>query len=307
MTMNPTTRRLVFTFGLLAASVASVTNSAEPKAGEIIENSIKLKLAFIPPGEFEMGSPESEKDRDNNEKLHHVKLTKGFYLGAYEVTQSQFEKVLGRNPAGFSKDGDEKSAVEGKDTTSFPVEQVSWCDSVEFCNALSKSEGLPEYYTLIRYNKRKIVGAEVAKNGEKGYRLPTEAEWEYACRAGTKTPFHFGDMLNSKDANMNGEYPYGTSTKGASLERTREVGAYAPNKFGLYDMHGNVGEWCNDWYGDYAGDGVDPKGPDSGDWVVLRGGAYFVSGRHARSASRVAIAPYIRAVSGGFRVARTYP
>src|SRR4029077_8680599 len=137
----------------------------------------------------------------------------GFYLGAYEVTQSQFEKLLGRNPAGFSKDGDGKSAVEGKDTASFPVEQVSWYDAVEFCNALSKSEGLPEYYTLIRHdiNKKKIVGAEVAKDGGKGYRLPTEAEWECACRAGTKTPFHFGDMLNGKDANVNGEYPYGTS------------------------------------------------------------------------------------------------
>lgn len=316
MKTNATTRRLVLTFGLLAASVASMANSAEPKAGDIIENSIKMKLAYIPPGEFEMGSPESEKDRSSEEKLHQVKLTNGFYLGAYEVTQAQFEKVLGRNPAWFSKNGERKSAVAGKDTASFPVEQVSWYDAVEFCNALSKSEGSPEYYTLIREDddKKKFVDAKVAKDGGKGYRLPTEAEWEYACRAGTKTPFHFGDVLNGEDANVDGEFPFGTSTKGSSLKRPREVGSYAPNKFGLYDMHGNVWEWCNDWYGKYGGDGVDPKGPDSDHEFagrVLRGGSFYGGARHARSGCRNHYLDFIppshdNAVTG-FRVARTYP
>ncbi len=309
MTTSVTTRRLVFMFSLLAASVASMANSAEPKAGNIIKNSIEMRLAYIPRGEFEMGSPESEKDRRDREgeKLHHVKLTKGFYLGAYEVTQSQFKKVLGRNPAWFSKDGDGKSKVAGKDTASFPVEQVSWYDAVEFCNALSKSEGLPEYYTLIRDDKKNKASAEVVEGGGKGYRLPTEAEWEYACRAGTETPFHFGDELNGKDANVDGEFPYGTSTKGPSLNRTREVGGYAPNKFGLYDMHGNVWEWCNDWYGDYAGDRVDPKGPAvSVDCRVLRGGA-FSHAHEARSASRLFYQPTYRSGNFGFRVAMTHP
>jgi len=247
MKTNVTAWRLAFTLGLLAASVASVANSAEPKAGEIIENSIKMKLAYIPPGEFDMGSPESEKDRSYDEKLHRVKLTKGFYLGAYEVTQSQFEKVLKRNPSYFHKDGGGKSEVAGKDTSSFPVERVSWYHAVEFCNALSKSEKLPEYYTLREVEREDgaITIAKVTENGGNGYRLPTEAEWEYACRAGTKTPFHFGEMLNGKEANVDGSHPYGTATKGPKLGRPCTVGSYPANAFGLYDMHGNVWEWVS--------------------------------------------------------------
>ena len=308
MNTNVTTRRLVFTFGLLAASIGSVANAAEPKAGDIIENSIKMKLAYIPPGEFEMGSPKSEKDRTDKEKLHHVKLTKGFYLGAYEVTQSQFEEVLERNPSYFSKDGSGKSAVADKDTAPFPVEQVSWYDAVEFCNALSKSEKIPEYYTLAEIKRKDgaITSAKVTENGGKGYRLPTEAEWEYACRAGTKTPFHFGEMLNGKNANVYAVYP-GTSTKEPYLNRTCIVGSYPANAFGLYDMHGNVWEWCNDWYGDYTSDGVDPKGSDSGKGRVLRGGSFGFYALDARSANRHLYLPPYRLNLNGFRAARTHP
>lgn len=286
-----------------------VAMAAEPMAGDRFENSIKMKLAYIPPGEFEMGSPDSERDRDHNEKLHHVKLTKGFYLGVYEVTQAQYQRIMGRNPAHFSKDGWGKSEVSDRDTASFPVEQVSFEWAAEFCNALSKSEGLSAYYRLTQFEKSKSQDAriEIAENGGNGYRLPTEAEWEFACRAGTKTPFHFGDVLNGKDANVNGEYPYGTTTKGPHLNRTREVGNYAPNRFGLYDMHGNVREWCSDWYGEYRGDVVDPRGPESGEFRVMRGGSLNSLARYSRSAHRFGYRPPQSDRYSGFRVARTYP
>ena len=190
------------------------------------------------------------------------------------------------------------------------MEFVSWYDAVEFCNALSKSEGLAEYYSLrsIERLDGSIKSAVVAENGGKGYRLPTEAEWEYACRAETKTPFHFGDALNGDDANVDGEYPYGTSTIGPSLKRPRAVGSYPPNKLELFDMHGNVNEWCNDWYGRYAGNGIDPKGPASGenDHRVLRGGGFLGGALLARSAQRDSYSPSLRPFAG-FRVAKNYP
>ena len=304
MKTSTTTRRLAFTIGLLAASVGCSGKVVQPKAGDVIENSIRLKLAYIEPGEFEMGSPESEKGRSGNEVMHQVKITKGFYLGVYEVTQSQFKKVLGQNPAWFSKNGGGKPYVASKDTAAFPVEQISWYDAVEFCNALSNREGLPEYYTLqnIKRNSDLIENAEVVENGGLGYRLPTEAEWEYACRAGTKTPFHFGDELNGDNANI-----YAKPTKGPYLKRTQEVGSFKPNKFGLYDMHGNVFEWCNDRYEDYLGDSVDPKGPVSGKARVVRGGSYRDNAKGTRSAFRTKDRPMARGFNLGFRVARTYP
>lgn len=145
MTLNANKRRIAFAFGLLAVSVGSVASAADPNVGDVIENSIKMKLAYIPPGEFDMGSPESETGRFlNHEELHHVKLTNGFYLGKYEVTQSQFQRVLKRNPSYFSIEGTGNRQVTGKDVASFPVEFVTWYDAVEFCNALSKivSSGL---------------------------------------------------------------------------------------------------------------------------------------------------------------------
>lgn len=283
---------------------------APQRKGEgVVKNSLGMKLAYIPPGKFAMGSPGSEMDCLDNEKPHQVRLTKGFYIGTHEITQFQFQRVLWRNPARFSADGVEAARVSEQDTSSFPVEMVTWYDAVEFCNALSKREGLPEYYTLrnVERENAAITSADVKNRGGVGYRLPTEAEWEYACRAGTITAFHFGDVLNGNEANVNGDGPYGTSTKGPHLARPREVGGYAPNKFGLFDMHGNVWEWCNDWYGDYGGDAVDPRGAVSGESRVLRGGSFFEVASNVRSARRFSLPPGRRGGVVGFRVARTHP
>lgn len=298
MKTNAAVRRFAVPLGLLAASVGSLAIAAEPKPGDVIENSIKMKLAYIPPGEFEMGSPESEED--TGKKLHHVKLTKGFYLGAYEVTQSQFQRVQKRNPSWYNKDGGGNAIVLGKDTTSFPVEMVTWFDAAEYCNALSKSEGLREYYTLRKIARKddSVTDAEVEENGGTGYRLPTEAEWEYACRAGTTSRFHTGDTLTRKQANI--------SLGGKSRVDVLKSGSFPPNAWGLYDMHGNVAEWCNDWYKKYEGEAVDPKGAGVGETRVLRGGSFTEVAPFTRSADRDLNMPGDRYCYIGFRVARTY-
>ncbi len=204
------------------------------------ENSVGMKLVLIPPGEFMMGSPESEEDRNSDEgPQHRVRITRPFYFGTYQVTQEEYERVMGTNPSSFSRGGGGNDRVSGMDTSRFPVETVSWNDAAEFCRKLS---ALP---------------AERAAGRE--YRLPTEAEWEYACRAGTTTPFHFGSVLNGRQANVDGNRPYGTSEKGPYLQRTTTVGSYSANGFGLFDMHGNVWEWCADWFSSdyYANSPVD--------------------------------------------------
>ena len=251
-------------------------------------NAIGMKFAFIPAGEFLMGSPESEKERNSNEYQHRVRITQPFYLGVYEVTQAQYERVMGKNPSFFSTSGSGKDRVAGKNTSEYPVEQVSWDDAVEFCRRLSN---LP---------------AERAAGNV--YRLPSEAEWEYACRAGAQTSFHFGGVLNGTQANCNGNYPYGTATKGPYLQRTMQVGSFAPNAFGLYDMHGNVLEWCADWYdSDYYKNSPvsDPRGPSTGSGRVFRGGSWYLNARYCRSAFRDWLTPDYRDFSLGFRVLRS--
>jgi formylglycine-generating enzyme required for sulfatase activity len=249
-----------------------------------ITNSIGMKLALIPPGEFMMGSPASEAERDDDETQHRVRITKPYYLGMYEVTQGEYERVMGTNPSAFSRSGGRSERVSGQDTSRFPVETVSWEDAVEFC--------------------RKLSALSAEQSAGRVYRLPTEAEWEFACRAGTTTPFHFGSQLNGREANCDGNYPYGTTTKGTYLERPTPVGSYGANGFGLYDMHGNVWEWCSDWYAGYASTAVDdPTGPTSGSYRVARGGSWINYARGCRSALRLRLTPDPRISLLGFRLA----
>ncbi|MFO0819469.1 MAG: SUMF1/EgtB/PvdO family nonheme iron enzyme [Pirellulales bacterium] len=254
--------------------------------GSILENSIGMKLAYIPPGEFQMGSPATEAGRREEEFLHRVRITRGFHLGVYEVTQGEYEQVMGTNPSWFSRSGDGKTSVSGQDTSRFPVEDVSWEDAVDFC--------------------RKLSALPAERAAARSYRLPTEAEWEYACRAGTMTPFFWGGVLNGDRANCDGSNPYGTAVKGAYLERTTRVGSYAANAWGLHDMHGNVLEWCSDWSGyEYyrTSPAADPAGPSTGSFRCIRGGCFGFTAGDVRCANRGGLVPSYRSLSLGFRVA----
>jgi formylglycine-generating enzyme required for sulfatase activity len=216
-----------------------------------------MEMIKVSPGEFLMGSPESERDRNADEVQHRVRLTEPFWLGKYPVTQKQWKAVMGNNP----------SESRGYN---LPVENVSWEGAMEFCRRLTEME-------------RKAGRLP----GGLAYSLPTEAQWEYACRAGTTTATAFGDSLSSLEANFDGNYPYGGARRGPNLERTTPVGSYRPNAWGFYDLHGNVWEWCSDWYGDYpSGSVTDPAGPSSGSFRVGRGGSWFLNGKYCRSANR---------------------
>jgi formylglycine-generating enzyme required for sulfatase activity len=229
-------------------------------------NGVNLEMLLIPAGTFMMGSPESEAERSDNETQHKVKISKPFYMGKYLVTQTQWQQVMGTNPSKFKSNG------------IAPVENLSWDDTQAFCLKLKEITLSP-------------------------FGIPTEAQWEYACRAGTTTPFHFGSQLNGSQANCDGTVPYGTEAKGPYLEKTTQVGKYQANAWGLYDMHGNVMEWCSDWYGAYpAGSLTDPGGPAEGSIRVARGGSWFGGAMDCRSALRFGIAPSFRGRIG-FRVA----
>ena len=241
-------------------------------------------LVYIPAGSFTMGSPPTELARWAAEGPQtRVAISQGFWVGKYEVTQSEYQTVMASNPSIF-KGGD------------LPVENVSWDDAVAYCVALTVRERtagrLPAGYA---------------------YRLPTEAEWEYACRAGTTTPFHYGDALRSGMANFDGrsEYPpCGDSTffcynpGGTYLGQTTPVGSYTPNAWGVYDMHGNVWEWCQDWMDGTlpGGEVTDPKGPETGSDRMVRGGSWLIYAGNCRSASRISPPPSDGNWNRGFRV-----
>jgi formylglycine-generating enzyme required for sulfatase activity len=281
-----------------AAALVDLGRSGLAKA---LTNSIGMKLVLIPAGEFMMGAADGEPEAEDREKpQHRVRISRPFYLGAHEVTQRQYWDVTGTNPSWFSADGGGKDKVAGNETGGYPVEQVSWFDAVSFCNKLSEKEGLTLRYAL--------EGDRVELRTGTGYRLPTEAEWEYACRAGTETPFAFGPRLSQTEANFNGLGTYNGSARGTSGVVTTVVGSYRPNAFGLYDMHGNVSEWCWDGYEgeDYAGSAsVDPAvEPNASTQRVSRGGSWSIDPQCARSAYRIGNDPAARHAGQGFRVVR---
>ena len=271
-----------------------------------------MKLSLMDPGDFLMGSPPRESGRRPDEKQHRVQISTPFLMGSYEVTQEEFRKVMKASPSWFGPKGGGAAKVKGVDTSRFPVDNVSWFDAIAFCNALSKLDRYPAYYKIseIKREAGSIVSARVSIVGGNGYRLPTEAEWEFSCRAGSTTAFHFGNGSNGKLANVKGvTYTgYGGRVKGPNLKRTTKVGSYKPNWRGLYDMHGNVAEWCWDWYAREYGGGIvtsDPRGPKTGHHRVLRGGSWLVTEASTRSASRLFHTPMESKFYTGFRVART--
>jgi len=272
---------IVVVLGLVGA-LTVVAQGVKPGKAEAIDlgKDVKLEMVLVPAGKFLMGFTKKEladlkvefqealKNELNKElgkeeldgvdlgmsfqgKQHEVTLTKPFYMGKYEVTQEQWESVMGKN----------RSDTKG---AKLPVTDVSWEECQEFIKKLNaKTDG--------------------------GYRLPTESEWEYACRAGTTTKYSFGDKITPQVANI----------FESKIGKPVAVGSYKPNEFGLYDMHGNVWEWCEDWYGDY------PKGPAKGEYRVLRGGSFFNNDSRARSSFRICSSPTFRFNFSGFRLART--
>lgn len=273
---------------------------------------IGLDLVLIDSGEFVMGSAPGEASRRPDEPQHKVRITRPFYLGKYEVTQEEYQLVTKTNPSWFSASGSGSDKLGGQSARRFPVENVTWYDAVNFCNQLSKLDGYEPYYKLenTKHINDSIKSAQVTMAGGNGYRLPTEAEWEFACRAGTTTPFHFGEETKRGDANIKPLWVssgYGTAPKWPETSRTTNVGVFPPNGWGLHDMHGNAAEWCWDWYEtDFASSPpVDPRGPASGVQRVVRGGSWLVSESNCRSASRFFHAPEDCKYYTGFRVART--
>lgn len=280
----------IFIYALLSLIPICLMASHSPAQTQVITNKLGMRFVYIPPGTFTMGSPRSETGRNWYEKQHQVTLSKGFYLGETEVTQGQWEKLVGFNPSAFSDLG-----------PTVPVDTVSWEECVEFIRVLNQYEGT---------NK---------------YRLPTEAEWEYACRAGTSTAFSSGPItiVSCKEPEPALiEYAWYCYNSGEAFPardfKPKPVKTKLPNPFGLYDMHGNVQEWVMDsarqrnfWRtrvgvitDTYKNNSVDPLST-TGDHRIIRGGGWFQNGKYQRSAYRGLYKPGVRRNSLGFRIART--
>jgi formylglycine-generating enzyme required for sulfatase activity len=262
---------------VLASHVPIQAKSKDPPKD--FTNSVGMKFVWIQPGTFVMGSPTEEKDRNALEVQHKVKLTKGFYMGVYPVTQDEWSRVFAVGYVGPAEGFNlgNPCRVQGKKT--LPVETVSWDD----CQAFIK---------------------KLRNRDKKPYRLPTEAEWEYACRAGTTTPFHFGATISTSQANYLGEAVYGNGVKGVNRKMTTPVDSFPPNAWGLHDMHGNVAQWCQDQFGKYPQEPVvDPQGAEKRGSRVLRGGSWEDAPGRCRSACRAWDSPGNRGTGAyGFRL-----
>ncbi|BAY89299.1 serine/threonine protein kinase [Tolypothrix sp. PCC 7601] len=276
VTQSPVSQNRLQTFKFDVVTVDAKGKPAQTSKGEAkyfvenLGNGVTLEMVKIPGGTFTMGSPVEEAERRDDEGPQHQVTIPGFFMGKYEVTQAQYQTITGKNPSYFQ--GETR-----------PVEQVSWNDAVEFCQKLSQNTG-------------------------RTYRLPSEAEWEYACRAGTKTPFYFGETITTDLVNYNGNYPYSSASKGEYRNETTTVGRFPPNSFGLYDMHGNTWEWCIDTYHNNYYEA--PK--DGSAWLssndndyryrLLRGGSWHELVRFCRSAFRSTNVRVDSFTDVGFRV-----
>jgi len=293
-------------------------------------------MVEIPGGTFMMSSPPGESGRHRireGKQQREVTLT-GFCIGKYPVTQEQYKSVTGVNPSWFQGKVLDTLLKNGETVNSrkLPVEQVSWYEAIVFCNSLSIMEGRTPAYFIDRYakdpNNKTILPGDprwvvTHLSGTDGYRLPTEAQWEYACRAGTTTAFNTGVTITTSQANFNGTPYLYSDVKGENLKRTTEVGSYLPNDWGLYDMHGNVYEWVWDYmwedaedneihpyinyYVTHPGPITDPQGPQSGDRRIGRGGSWFVWAARLRSAWRERNNSTKQSDEIGFRVVRPLP
>ena len=256
-------------------------------------------FVLIKRGTFQMGSPENEDWRSNDETAHQVTVS-SFYISKYEVTQKLYSEVTGKNPSNFKGD-------------TLPVENITWLDAIEFCNELSKRHGRTPVYTI------KDEGRSVSWNrSADGYRLPTEAEWEYAARAGSTTPFYSKRVPGSDDVNFYGHYPYQIEQNyfndsvletgpGVYRGETLPVGSFTPNPNGLYDIYGNVGEWCFDLYGDYGTAAAEnPFGASAGTRRVNRGGGWNDFGKNLRSAYRAAAEQNTPLYNVGIQIGRAH-
>jgi formylglycine-generating enzyme required for sulfatase activity len=295
----------------------------------VVNAGTPVGFVSIPAGTFMMGSPTTEESRWPDETQHQVTLTHGIYVQATEVTNQQyldmtqwaygqgFAIVVGDSILRDNLDGSTQVLLDLRGyceisfsggvftadagTASHPVMSVTWYGSVAYCDWLSLQQSLPRAYSHSTW-QCSAGDAYMAT----GYRLPTEAEWEYACRAGTQTPFCTGSCLDAgTEANYNGGYPYTGCPTGPYVGRTLPVGSYQANAFGLYDMHGNLFEWCNDWYGAYGGTVTDPVGAGAGGFRVIRGGHWSNFAQSCRSAGRLYFFPDGPAGGIGFRPVRS--
>jgi formylglycine-generating enzyme required for sulfatase activity len=271
--------------------------SSETEEGGKIRNDLGMEFVYIYPGSFIMGSSEKEAERDVDERQHRVTLTKGFYMQTTEVTERQwrfFVRETGYRSEAETSGGayywtgekwEKNKNINWKNPgftqgENDPVTCVSWNDAEEFIEWISKRDG-------------------------QRYSLPTEAQWEYAARAGTTTPFAFGKCLSSDQANYDGNYPMSGCSKGNYRKETTPVASFPANEWGLHDMNGNVWEWCSDWYGEYpSGEVTDPSGPNSGSERVLRGGSWYDDASNCRAPDRYRGRPSDLITFTGFRLVR---